>query len=493
IFLWAIGSVLYNLLLHPLAHQYPGPLFAQASVLYQIYHEAAGQMPHVLTNLHRQYGPVVRIAPNELSFDDSSAWRDIYGNEATKMRKFHCRGSHGGYSSLGKDPIFYGPGANNTPSILVCSNTDHQRFRKLLNHAFTSRAVMSQQELIQTHLDKLIDGLKEKSHQEDSRVTDLTLWFDSFGLDTISDLTYGQAFGCLEAKGAATPETEMVARSLKISACYRLVRRLPYLVQRFIGAILPRSVIRKRQERLKYSLGKIHERINRGVNRPDVFWFLDESSDKGHMSLDEIASSMSILMAAGSETTATTLAGCVFCMLHSPKTFEELRQEISLQFENETDITLERLSLCPKLTAVINEALRVYPPTPCTLPRRVPPGGSIIAKRHVPPGTVVGVNHWVTHRSPRHFTKPTEFVPKRWLEDSPFPEDDKSAFKPFITGPRNCLGQRLADAELRLVLARLAWNFDLKLQAESEDWIVQKAFTLWSKPPLLVKVSPRKD
>ena len=48
----------------------------------------------------------------------------------------------------------------------------------------------------------------------------------------------------------------------------------------------------------------------------------------------------------------------------------------------------------------------------------------------------------------------------------------------------------LAYAEMRLVLAKLALDFDFELQPESEDWTVQKLFTFWEKPPLMTKVVP---
>lgn len=50
----------------------------------------------------------------------------------------------------------------------------------------------------------------------------------------------------------------------------------------------------------------------------------------------------------------------------------------------------------------------------------------------------------------------------------------------------------LAYAEMRLVLARFALDFDFELQPESEKWIVQKLFTFWEKPPLMTKIVPAK-
>ena len=52
-----------------------------------------------------------------------------------------------------------------------------------------------------------------------------------------------------------------------------------------------------------------------------------------------------------------------------------------------------------------------------------------------------------------------------------------------------CIGQRLAYAEMRLVIAKLLWHFDLELNAErTGDWFEQKAWGMWERPPLYVKL-----
>jgi hypothetical protein len=49
----------------------------------------------------------------------------------------------------------------------------------------------------------------------------------------------------------------------------------------------------------------------------------------------------------------------------------------------------------------------------------------------------------------------------------------------------------LAYAEIRSVLARILWNFDLELEDDSRDWIVQKEYVFWDKPALWVRLSHR--
>jgi cytochrome P450 len=117
-------------------------------------------------------------------------------------------------------------------------------------------------------------------------------------------------------------------------------------------------------------------------------------------------------------------------------------------------------------------------------------------------------------------------VPERWLGDPEYAHDVRGVLQPFSVGPRNCIGRKyvsaplpfaltfgvqyealcagvpvlfnvtdsegtsLAYVEMRLILARLLWNFDLELMPESKNWSAQKIFTLWEKGGINVKLFP---
>lgn len=82
-------------------------------------------------------------------------------------------------------------------------------------------------------------------------------------------------------------------------------------------------------------------------------------------------------------------------------------------------------------------------------------------------------------RSSRFFDSPKEFRPERWL-DSEGKEAAHSPIndilRPFSLGPRNCLGKLLALGELRLVLAKLLWQFDLELDGDHATWVKDARF-----------------
>lgn len=110
------------------------------------------------------------------------------------------------------------------------------------------------------------------------------------------------------------------------------------------------------------------------------------------------------------------------------------------------------------------------------------------------PQTAVSVHALSASRSKANFHMPEAFVPERWLPSStsdptsPFYSDHRGASQPFSIGQHNCLGKSLAYNEMRVILARLLWNFDLELCEESGHWDQQYTYTLWEKPPLMCRL-----
>ena len=93
------------------------------------------------------------------------------------------------------------------------------------------------------------------------------------------------------------------------------------------------------------------------------------------------------------------------------------------------------------LNAVLEESLRVYPPTPRAHTRIVPRGGATICGTVVPEGTSIGVATLAASLSESNWTEPLAFKPERWLGEQRAGDDFKAS-QPFNVGPRNCLGKK---------------------------------------------------
>ena len=89
----AIG--LYNTYFHPL-RKFPGPWLYRAYRLPYVVLEMGGRLPFAVRDWHARYGSIVRIAPDELAFENEDAWKTIYGFQKQKI-------------SLEKDEFFGAP------------------------------------------------------------------------------------------------------------------------------------------------------------------------------------------------------------------------------------------------------------------------------------------------------------------------------------------------------------------------------------------------
>ncbi|KAF4951581.1 hypothetical protein FGADI_7356 [Fusarium gaditjirri] len=473
-----VVKAIYNVFFHPL-RAYPGPFFARATRLYQVYWDLRGQMHLKTKEWHDQYGGTVRIAPDELSYNTAQAWRDICGHR-----------SKGRPGSFEKDPSFFSQTHDGVDNIQIAGDQDHRRMRRLQSHAFSEKALRSQEDLFQKYVDLLMLQLRERAADPTTAIVDMVRWFNFTTFDLIGDLAFGEAFGCLE-EGRLHRWIANIFSFIRSGNWLRAARRFPPPLSQLAKTFVPHHLLEERKYQYIFGRDKVNRRLEKGTEGSDFMSYILQANDEKGMSIDELYVGAAFLILAGSETTATLLSGATYLLLTNPPVFETLKQEIRSAFTDEADINLQNTTPLTYLNAVLEESLRMYPPVPCAFPRKTPSPGEIICGQFVKGGTSVGIHQWSTYRSTKNFHDPDVFHPERWLGDPRFAGDQKDAFQPFSHGPRNCLGKNLAYAEMRLILARLLWNFDLELQPRSENWIAdQKTYSLWDKGALDVKIKP---
>jgi cytochrome P450 len=209
------------------------------------------------------------------------------------------------------------------------------------------------------------------------------------------------------------------------------------------------------------------------------------------MTIQELLSTMTIFVVAGAETTASLLSGVTYFLLTHLPVLSRLQEEVRNAFNSEDEITIVSVNKLDYMFAVLNEALRLYPPSPESFKRVTPPSGCEIAGRFVPGNTSVAVSQWSANHSAANFVRVDEFIPERWMGEEEFKNDRRKVVQPFSVGPRNCIGRNLAFAEMRLILARLVWNFDMEHTEESRNWMKdKKIWFTFEKRPMMVNLRP---
>lgn len=466
-----ISLMIYNLYFHPLS-AYPGPFWARSGRLWYTNTLVRGTIPFSVYECHKKYGDIVRIAPDELAYNDSRAWKDIYGHRSGK-------------GEVPKDPNFYLNTAAGHLSIIAAPSERHGFLRRLLSHGFSEKALRDQEPIIQYYVDLLIRRLRDQS-VTDGR-TDIVEWYNSFSFDVICDLAFGESFHCLET-AHVHPWIHFI---FKIIIQGNLARATNYFP--FAKSLLVRFIPKSLQEGLAAHIALMKQkalfRLNMKTERSDLMTRM--AAPNNGISEKEFVASADTILLGGSETTATLLSGITYYLLQNPRVHKKLVEEIRSKFSSEDEITVVAVNSLDYMLACIDETFRMYPPVPGALPRRTAVGDTFAGK-YVPPNTTIAIYQWAMYRSSKYFTRAEEFIPERWTGAEEFKDDHREAVMPFSTGARNCVGRNLAYVEMRLVLARLLFNFDIEATPDTKDWLVgQKVYLLWNKPPLWVNLIPR--
>lgn len=195
---------------------------------------------------------------------------------------------------------------------------------------------------------------------------------------------------------------------------------------------------------------------------------LKTTDDKGNsMSHQDIQEEVDTFMFEGHDTTAAAMNWALHLLGSHPEVQHKVHQELQeVLGSSERPINTEDLKKLKYLECVIKEALRLYPSVPF-FARTICQDCQINGFK-VPKGSNVIIITYALHRDPRYFPEPEEFRPERFL-----PENSVGrpvyAYVPFSAGLRNCIGQRFALMEEKVVLASILRNFTVEACQKRED------------------------
>ncbi|CCX32289.1 cytochrome P450 [Pyronema domesticum] len=473
VFYWICLSF-YRLTFHPLA-KYPGPWLAAVSPLFYCWVFARGRAGPEIKAAHDKYGPVVRIAPNDLSFATPTSYRDIYTKQ--NGRGTFIKTEFYKQISMGFETV----GFASEDRVDV-----HAKQRKLFAPVFSAQGVRAYEHLLLSTMEKFLKQI-ERIGKTDEGV-DIAEWFHRLLYDVTADLAFGEPSGATDTSGD-NYWLKLVNDNINIATyvdCACRFAVFKFLIENFT----PKRALEARDRHVKWSIATTGQRIldPRREGRPDMLTYLLENKNAEGVTLDEMTSHLSQIILAGGGTTAIVLGAMIYFLILNPEMLQRVRDETIHLFNNSDEIKAPALAKCEFLTAVIKEGLRMMPPAPTGLPRYSP--GETVDGHYVPKGTQVFVHPWTLTRSEKYWKNAWTFNPERWMD--PNSTDVKEAAMPFLLGPRQCIGQNLAWDQMRVIITKIFYLFDLELVRDIKDWPSEcGTFLTWSTTPLNVRVKPR--
>lgn len=172
-------------------------------------------------------------------------------------------------------------------------------------------------------------------------------------------------------------------------------------------------------------------------------------------------------MIAGADTTSSGVVGTLYCLAKNQDKQDILREELRRILPNKDDpLTPEIMSNMPYLRAVIKEGIRLFPLALGLV--RTTMQDMVLSGYRVPKGTYVFMGLQLATMNEKQFGQPKKFIPERWLKDNNDPECPHSrdahpfAYLPFGFGVRMCVGRRVAELELEVLLIRIIRDYRIE-------------------------------
>jgi cytochrome P450 len=364
----------------------------------------------------------------------------------------------GSARNWGKQTVQYAALARVTGTGLLASAEpswiEHRRLAAPAFHHHRLEAVSDQvRAAVDTALAARLGGRSSAGRQ----LVDVAPLMHHIALDAVGRALFsadllGQAQQLLDATSNAAELVVRLGRSILPTAAWTPTRtnlRLRSTRRRL--DVITSELIAHRRRRGLLSSGGSHGNAHGDSHADDLLGLLLDSE----LSDGEIRDELVTMVIAGHETVAAALTWTLMLLAEHQPAQDRVRAELA-DHTGPVSMLASRDKL-PWTRAVVDEALRLYPPA-WVLSRRSY-AADVIGDLKVPAGTLAIMSPWVVHRRSGCWTDPLAFRPERFLDSGA----GRSAYLPFGQGPRLCIGREFALGEMVVLLSRLLLSYRVDL------------------------------
>lgn len=254
----AVLYTVYNVYFHPLS-KFPGPRWWAATRIPYTVNYLSGRCHLTMLDLHRRYGPIVRVSPGELAYCHPNAWKEIFDTRK-KGAEWHDR-----------DPAFFHSASHSISG--ATGYEQHVRHRQNISPVFAPQALVAQEPMFKQHVDVLIQCLR-KECDAGRRTMDMASWYSWVTYDVVGELMFSENFDCLKTPTNRSWVT-LIANSFRAGAWEAQLHYYP----RPIAAVLryfcmPAALQNKFVQHGELTVEKLSKRLETAAESSDIIGVL---------------------------------------------------------------------------------------------------------------------------------------------------------------------------------------------------------------------------
>ncbi|XP_007517742.1 cytochrome P450 4V2-like [Erinaceus europaeus] len=362
--------------------------------------------------------------------------------------------------------------------LLTSTGNKWRSRRKMLTPTFHFTILEDFLDVMNEQANILVSKLEKHANQE---AFNCFFYITLCALDIICETAMGKNIGA-QSNG----DSEYVRAVYRMSDMIHRRMRTPWLWLDFLFLMVKEGWEHKRSLKTLHNFTNnvIAERANElkrneecgSDNRGPSKWksrvFLDLllnlTDDEGNkLSHEAIREEVDTFMFEGHDTTAAAINWSLYMLGCYPEVQKKVDKELEEVFgESDRPVSLEDLKKLKYLDCVIKETLRLFPSVP--LFARHLNEDCEVAGYKILQGSQAIIFTYALHRDPKYFPDPEEFKPERF-----FPENSQGrhpyAYVPFSAGPRNCIGQKFAIMEEKIILSCILRQFWVESTQKREE------------------------
>ncbi|PYH85341.1 cytochrome P450 [Aspergillus uvarum CBS 121591] len=469
----------YRLFFHRL-RRFPGPLGSRVSRFYDAYLAGRNVQYNLeIEKLHKRYGDFIRTGPREICIVRKSALPVLFGPQSK------CRKS-----------TYYAQASTNPKKCSVHHTRDfedHRKRRKAWDRGFSMKSLGLYEPRIKAKADQLASHITANL----GNTIDATAWSMFVSFDVMGDVGFGKDFGNLTT-GVEHPAIKGIHDHMAVLGVLGHVPWFLNLASRFPGATAAYSGFFKwcgdeieRKQKI-WDAGKYPDDI--------VSWLLKAYVDKDAAASPSEAAlheDSRVVIIAGSETTATTLATVLFYLAKYQHVLAKLQRLLDEAMPGGVeDWSNAKVKTVSFLDDIINESLRLRPAVMTGGYRVTPAEGVQIDEVYIPGDVNVFVPVQLIQTDERYYKQAQSFIPERWNERKDELRTDGAPFIPFAIGHYSCPGKNLALLSLQITVSVLVLQYSISFApgetGEDFEHSALDTFTT-TLPPLRLQFRKRQD